>query len=120
MNASEVESGSVVRVQKAYPVYDAGYADALATVRTFTDGFDNLQLVGRNGMHRYNNQDHSMLTAMLAVENILGATHDLWTVNADQDYHEETTDHRPGHRDLELLASTQPRVPRRLDTSVKK
>ena len=64
VNASEVESGSVVRVQKAYPVYDAGYADALATVRTFTDGFDNLQLVGRNGMHRYNNQDHSMLTAM--------------------------------------------------------
>ena len=89
INASDVESGAVVRMPKAYPVYDSQYQEALRTVRKFIDGIDNLQLVGRNGMHRYNNQDHSMLTAMLAAENILGAHHNLWDVNADLEYHEE-------------------------------
>src|SRR5262245_31342890 len=69
---TDVEDGAVVRMPKAYPVCDPGYADALKTVREFMDGLSNLQLVGRNGMHKYNNQDHSMLTAMLAVKNILG------------------------------------------------
>jgi hypothetical protein len=57
-------------------------------IRGWLTGFSNLQVVGRNGMHRYNNQDHSMVTAMLAVENILGDEHDLWSVNVEQEYHE--------------------------------
>lgn len=89
LNASDVEDGTVVRVRKAYPAYDSQYPEMLAIVRRFLDGIDNLQLVGRNGMHRYNNQDHSMHTAMLAVENIYGAHYDLWNVNIEQEYHEE-------------------------------
>ena len=117
--ASDVEDGAVVRMQKAYPVYDSRYVDALRIVRGFTDRIENLQLVGRNGMHKYNNQDHSMLTAMLAVKNILGGKHDLWGVNADQDYHEEVTGKERGVHDLERVASTQPRVPRRLEKSAR-
>jgi protoporphyrinogen oxidase len=89
LKSSDVEDGSVVRMKKAYPSYDSKYQDMLAVIRKFLDGIKNLQLVGRNGMHRYNNQDHSMLTAMLAVENIQGAHHDLWKVNEEQEYHEE-------------------------------
>jgi hypothetical protein len=69
----------------------------LRVVREFLGTLTNLQVVGRNGMHRYNNQDHSMLTAMLAVENILGARHDLWSVNDEQEYHEEIQDRRTPH-----------------------
>ena len=111
---SDVEDGAVVRMPKAYPVYDSTYAESLRIVREFLAKFANLQLIGRNGMHKYNNQDHSMLTAMLAVKNILGARHDLWQVNAEQEYHEEVTageDQSAG--DLALLAATQPRVPTR-------
>lgn len=93
VHASEVEDGTVVRMPKAYPVYDATYRESLQTIRQFLTGIGNLQLVGRNGMHKYNNQDHSMLTAMLATKNILGENHDLWEVNADQEYHEEITDY---------------------------
>jgi len=89
VKANDVEDGTVVRMPKAYPVYDTNYQESLQTVRRFLSQIDNIQLVGRNGMHRYNNQDHSVLTAMLAVENILGANHDLWDVNADQEYLEE-------------------------------
>lgn len=89
VKASDVEDGSVVRMPKAYPSYDSKYRDMLDIIRSFLGGIGNLQVVGRNGMHRYNNQDHSMLTAMLAVENINGAEHDLWDVNVDQEYHEE-------------------------------
>ncbi len=94
---AEVADGTVIRQPKAYPVYDHEYADALRTIREWLDNFPNLQAVGRNGMHRYNNQDHSMLTAMLAVKNILGERHDLWSVNVEQEYHEETAedDHAP-------------------------
>ena len=109
--ASEVVDGTVVRMPKAYPVYDAGYADALRTIREFLETIPNLQLVGRNGMHRYNNQDHSMLTAMLAVRNILGGTHDLWGVNTEEEYHEEVTAKDVGHQDLARVAATEPRVP---------
>ena len=84
-----VLDGTVVRVHKAYPVYDAGYRDAIAQVREWAERFTNLQLVGRNGMHKYNNQDHSMLTARLAVRNVFGERHDLWAVNADDEYHED-------------------------------
>ena len=98
ISAADVEDGAVVRMPKAYPVYDAEYREALRKVCEFVNDFVNLQLVGRNGMHRYNNQDHSMLTAMLAAENVLGANHDLWEVNADQEYHEEALD-REGMRE---------------------
>jgi len=87
--AEDVEDGHVVRMPKAYPSYDSKYKQALSVIRNFLDGINNLQVVGRNGMHRYNNQDHSMLTAMLAVENIEGAQNDLWSVNEEQGYHEE-------------------------------
>lgn len=110
--AEDVEDGSIVRMPKAYPVYDADYQEALTCIREFLDGFQNLQVVGRNGMHRYNNQDHSMLTAMLAVDNIQGASHDLWQVNAEQEYHEETTSREADAKvQLGQLAATQPQVP---------
>jgi len=109
---SEVEDGTVVRMPKAYPVYDDTYRDALKVIRTFLGRLENIQVVGRNGMHRYNNQDHSMLTAMLAVENMFGARHDLWEVNADQEYHEETTSREiQAKSQMGTLALTQPQVP---------
>ena len=112
--ASEVIDGAVVRMPKAYPVYDGGYKEAVLVIRKFVEGLGNLQLVGRNGMHRYNNQDHSMLTAMLAARNILGANYDLWSVNVDDDYHEEMGGDKKGLDDFAKLASTQPRVPTRV------
>jgi len=89
VNQNDVEEGTVVRMPKAYPIYDSTYQKAIDAVRHFLNEFDNLQLVGRNGMHKYNNQDHSMLTALLSAENILGANHDLWAINVEQEYHEE-------------------------------
>jgi protoporphyrinogen oxidase len=91
VSAEEVEDGRVVRVPKSYPMYDSGYREALATVRDFVDSLNNFHTIGRNGLHRYDNQDHAMLTGMLAVRNVvLGERHDLWMVNVDQEYHEET------------------------------
>jgi protoporphyrinogen oxidase len=87
--ASQVVDGSVIRVPKAYPIYDGKYRACLDGVRAYIDPIDNLHTVGRNGMHKYNNQDHSMLTAMMAVWNMQGAKHDIWTVNTDYEYHEE-------------------------------
>ncbi len=111
---SDVEDGTVIRMPKAYPVYDSTYSESLRIVQEFLARFANLQLVGRNGMHKYNNQDHSMLTAMLAVKNILGGNHDLWQVNAEQEYHEEVTAGETEMAgDLALLSATQPRVPTR-------
>ena len=83
--------GCVVRQKKAYPVYDDDYARHVATIRQELDtSYPNLHLVGRNGMHKYNNQDHAMVTAMLCVENILADTrlYDVWQVNSDAEYHE--------------------------------
>ncbi len=86
----KVKMGFVVRVHKAYPMYDAQYPERVAAIRGWLDEIPNLIQVGRNGLHRYNNSDHSMLTAMRAVENILtGSAHDIWAVNADSVYHEE-------------------------------
>ncbi len=84
-----VVDGTVVRMPKAYPIYDAEYRGHLDNVREYLDGFANLHPVGRNGMHKYNNQDHSMLTAMMVVWNMYGAKHDVWAVNTDFEYHEE-------------------------------
>ncbi|GJM15173.1 MAG: hypothetical protein DHS20C13_05000 [Thermodesulfobacteriota bacterium] len=109
VDTSLVEDGTVVRMPKAYPVYDSNYLESLNKIREYLKQIDNLQLVGRNGMHKYNNQDHSMLTAMLAVKNILGANYDLWKVNADQEYHEEISGEE--EKDFKALSSTQPLVP---------
>ncbi len=87
----EVISGQIVRMEKTYPVYDEAYEKALPILRKTLVNFTNLYPIGRNGMHRYNNQDHAMYTAMLAIENYLGAHHDLWQVNVDRVYHEEGT-----------------------------
>jgi protoporphyrinogen oxidase len=116
IEAEDVEEGTVVRVPKAYPVYDSTYAESLETVRRFFATLPNLQLVGRNGMHKYNNQDHSMMTGLLAVENILGANYDLWEVNTDQEYQEEFQGGRSEGlgRSLAELASGQPMVPERI------
>jgi protoporphyrinogen oxidase len=87
----DVEAGYVVRVPKAYPYYDFEYRQNVDTILTFAgERASNLHLVGRNGMHKYNNQDHSMYTAMLTVENIVGAAgHDVWAVNVEEEYHEQ-------------------------------
>ncbi len=90
IDAQSVLDGVVIRQPKAYPAYFGTY-DQFSTIRAFTDRLDNLFLIGRNGMHRYNNQDHSMLSAMMAVENIrTGSTakDNIWSVNAEQEYHE--------------------------------
>ncbi len=94
---SKVERGFAIRVPKAYPIYDGKYAERVATIRGWLDGIDNLQQVGRNGLHRYNNSDHSMLTAMRAVDNLIaGAHHDIWEVNAESVYHEtDVPDEQP-------------------------
>jgi protoporphyrinogen oxidase len=90
VDAGKVEAGYVVRMPKAYPVYDEHYKHHLRVMRDWLEAHaPNVHPVGRNGMHKYNNQDHSMYTAMLSVENILGADHDVWTVNVEEEYHEE-------------------------------
>tara|TARA_R110002167_G_scaffold205608_3_gene409614 strand:+ start:407 stop:1984 length:1578 start_codon:yes stop_codon:yes gene_type:complete len=91
VDADQVIDSTVIRVPKTYPAYFGSY-DSFDEVRTFADGFDNLYLLGRNGMHRYNNQDHSMLTAMVAVDNIVAgstAKANIWSVNTEAEYHEE-------------------------------
>jgi len=85
----DVVDSFVVRQPKAYPVYNHGYEEHLATIRSFLGTIKNFQTIGRNGMHRYNNMDHSMVTGILAAENVLGARHDLWSVNEEEEYLEE-------------------------------
>ncbi|HEX6421407.1 MAG TPA: NAD(P)/FAD-dependent oxidoreductase [Acidimicrobiales bacterium] len=93
VDADDVEAGYVVRMPKAYPVYDETYQRNVAVLRAWLEEHaPNVHPVGRNGMHRYNNQDHSMYTAMLTVENVLhGTGHDIWSVNVEEEYHEEGT-----------------------------
>lgn len=87
--AADVQDAFVLRVKKAYPMYNGDFAHNLMIVRDYLKQFTNLQLLGRNGLHKYNNQDHSMLTAFLAVDNLLqGDGHDLWQVNSDSEYQE--------------------------------
>jgi protoporphyrinogen oxidase len=89
LSQNDVVDGTAIRQPKAYPVYNASYAGHLAEIKGYLSRFRNLQTVGRNGLHTYNNQDHSMLTAMLAVSNLLGGQHDVWEVNSERSYHEE-------------------------------
>ena len=110
--ADDVVDGTIVRMPKAYPVYNDTYKDSLSALRRFLEMVPNLQVVGRNGMHQYNNQDHSMLTAVLAARNVTGENYDLWAVSADQDYLEEGAE--IGEDDLANLRTAQPRVPGRV------
>jgi protoporphyrinogen oxidase len=114
----EIEDGAVVRMPKAYPMYDTGWAEQVKTIREYVEThLPNLQLVGRNGMHKYNNQDHSMMTAKCAVRNIMGAKHDLWAINSEPDYHEEQREYDTASADPELRRPSYaepPRVSRRV------
>ncbi len=109
---SKVEKGYVTRVPLAYPMYDSDYAQRVDAIRGWLETISNLQQVGRNGLHRYNNSDHSMLTAIRAVDNIVnGANHDIWEVNAESVYHEEdVADEHPYRRAPETKAMREPLV----------
>jgi protoporphyrinogen oxidase len=87
-SSEDVLGGFVHRERHAYPVYDRDYQHAVSVIRQYLAGFSNLQAIGRNGLHKYNNQDHSMLCARFAVENLFGARQDLWAVNSDNEYQE--------------------------------
>jgi hypothetical protein len=93
-------------------MYDADYAERVDAIREWLETISNLQQVGRNGLHRYNNSDHSMLTAIRAVDNIVnGADHDIWAVNAESVYHEEDVkDEHPYRRAPETKAMREPLV----------
>ncbi len=115
--AADVSDGVVIRMPKAYPVYDKIYKNALQTIRDYLTTLPNIHLVGRNGQHRYNNQDHSMVTAMLAAENVCGADHDVWAVNVDEEYHEEVSEKEKRGQELThgKRGGGDRLVPRRLD-----
>ena len=98
--AVKIEDGTVIRQYKAYPVYDDTYLPNVNRIQKYIGKFENLQTVGRNGMHRYNNSDHSMLTGLLAARNILGEKHNLWKVNVERSYHEEFTNSENAYSNL--------------------
>ena len=112
VDAAQVDKGYVTRVPLAYPMYDPDYKERVATIRTWLETLGNLQQVGRNGLHRYNNSDHSMLTAIRAVENVVdGTQHDLWAVNAESVYHEtDEQAQQPYRRAPETRAMREPLV----------
>jgi protoporphyrinogen oxidase len=112
VDPAKVEKGYVTRVPLAYPMYDADYAERVDSIRGWLSSVGNLIQVGRNGLHRYNNSDHSMLTAMRAVDNITtGASHDIWAVNAESVYHEEdVADEHPYKRAPETRSMREPLV----------
>ena len=117
-NYNDIEDGCVFRVPKSYPIYDSDYRDQLAVVRKFVEQIENFQTIGRNGLHRYNNQDHAMLTGMLAVRNVvLGERNDLWSVNTDQEYLEEIREDIGVSQDVaaEVLEGVLTRVFMKLD-----
>ena len=116
--AESVVDATVLRVPKAYPVYDATYQRGLSAIREFLKTVPNLQLVGRNGMHRYNNQDHSMLTAILAARNVMGDSYDLWQVNVDSEYGEQGA--AITEEELKAMERTQPLVPARVEAAMSK
>ncbi len=116
-----VQEGHVVRMPKAYPVYDEDYQANVNVIREWLAAeVPNVHPVGRNGMHRYNNQDHSMVTAMLTAENIAtGTTHDVWAVNVEEEYHEESSSSRgSGSHGTGRAAPIVPRLASRADSDV--
>ncbi len=117
-NYADIEDGCVFRVPKAYPIYDSNYRDYLAVIREFVDDLENFQTIGRNGLHRYNNQDHAMLTGLLAARNlVLGHRNDLWSVNTDQEYQEEIRSEATvkAHDAVDVIQETLVRVFSKLD-----
>src|SRR5690349_14489918 len=98
---------------KAYPAYDHGYLEALELLRAYLAGFANQQLAGRNGLHKYNDQDYSMVTAVLAVRALRGQGGDSWLVTVEDDSHEEAAGLYDMAEDLPELLATPPRVPQR-------
>ena len=84
----QITDGLVIRSPKTYPIYDKGYQKRVEVIKNYLSSIENLQTIGRNGLHRYNNQDHSMLSAILSIRNILGENHVLWDINVDDEYHE--------------------------------
>jgi protoporphyrinogen oxidase len=88
----QVLDGLVIRSPKTYPIYDEGYKTRVELIKNYLSTIKNLQTMGRNGLHRYNNQDHSMLSAIMAVRNILGENHSVWDINIDDEYHETIED----------------------------
>jgi protoporphyrinogen oxidase len=117
--AKDYIDGTVVRQPKAYPVYDAEYTQHLAKIREELDSrFPTLHLIGRNGMHKYNNQDHSMMTAMLTAKNIIAGEkiYDVWQVNEDAEYHETST--QPDAENENSAASGLRSVPQRLSQNI--
>ena len=111
VDTTKVEGGAIVHAPKAYPVYDEAYEGALGAIKPYINAFSNLMTIGRNGTHTYNNQDHSMVTGMLAVRNLLGAKHDLWNLEGQDEYLEEVSENSQSSIDLRQLSSTQPMVP---------
>jgi hypothetical protein len=113
VNPDAIVDAAVVRVPKAYPVYDESYESRLRTIRQYLSAFDNLQTIGRNGTHTYNNQDHSMVMGMLAVRNLFGEKHDVWAIDRPDEYLEtlSETDETSSGFDSRTLASTQPLLP---------
>jgi protoporphyrinogen oxidase len=105
-HVSLIEDGVVIRQPKAYPVYDGEYSHSLRIIKNYLMQFENLQTIGRNGMHRYNNQDHSMLTGILAARNVLGSQYDLWDVNTDCAYYEELSKHTPKDEEIDSPQSS--------------
>jgi protoporphyrinogen oxidase len=114
--SADVIDGVVYRVEKTYPVYDSGYEKQLQTIKQYMATLENVQTIGRNGLHRYNNQDHAMLTGIYAVRNLLdGADYDLWQVNAEQEYHEEII-YEPTPTEIsEVISEVLPHVFLKLD-----
>ena len=109
ISEEEVVEGTVVRMKKAYPIYDRNYHSYLKVIKDYLQIFKNFQTIGRNGLHRYNNQDHSMMTGVYAARNIISNQYDVWNVNVEKEYHESMESHR---------GSTGDRmVPRRLGTN---
>ncbi len=84
----QIIDGFVIRSPKTYPIYDEGYKERIEIIKDYLSTIENLQTMGRNGLHRYNNQDHSMLSAIFAIGNILGEKHSIWDINVDEEYHE--------------------------------
>jgi protoporphyrinogen oxidase len=104
----KVRRGYVVRVPLAYPMYDAEYAERVEDIKVWLGTLTNLQQVGRNGLHRYNNSDHSMLSAMRAVDNVLhGTAHDIWAVNVESSYHEEHQEPEQPYKDAPKTPAMQ-------------
>lgn len=113
VDPKKVIDGCVVRMPKAYPVYDDEYQRNVEIIREWLAKLENLQVAGRNGMHKYNNQDHSMMTALLTARNIMGqGPYDPWCVNTDAEYHEEKAE------DQNAADTAGRAVPRKLTASV--